>query len=108
MGDGPWESKEAFKTSDEHKRVRRWLEYVFLRELNLEELKKESTDDRASEYRLGKHERRRSLANSLGHQDKVAGVVFPANDGKKASPDFKRTMNLITDESNKIEVFPSN
>ena len=38
MGEGPWKSKEAFENSQEHKLVCQWLEYVFLRKLNLDEL----------------------------------------------------------------------
>ena len=69
MGDGPWESKEAFENSDEYKLVRQWLEYIFLRKLNLDELGENASIDGVPQYRLGKHERLRSLANSLGQLD---------------------------------------
>ena len=86
MGDGPWESKEVFEDSHEHKLVRQWLEYVFLRKLDHDELEKEpkSTGDGLDKYRLGKHERRRSLANSLGYKDIVTGIYFPHKDEKVA------------------------
>ena len=45
MGHGPWESKEDFRKSDEHKLVRQWVEYVFLRKLNLDELGENASID---------------------------------------------------------------
>ena len=42
--------KEEIEDCDEYKLVRKWLEYVFLRKLNLEELQKEAREAAAKDY----------------------------------------------------------
>ena len=48
--DGPKKKKEEIEDCDDYKVVRQWLEYVFLRKLNLKELEKEAREAAATDY----------------------------------------------------------